>query len=166
MCNTTVTSLRRNHSPCTSALPSWKLDCGCGIDSEAGKDNALRQLFWVCCPQTPRDPRDIFSGSHCQNYFNNNTKVFFCLIRWVDIGTDGAKAMTGRNVSAFVWIKVVVKQVALVCFLPHSHRRKMPVSFKNILDEAGTMLNIVKWLFNNMCKEPRNTHIKLVHTEV
>lgn len=56
--------------------------------------------------------------------------------------------------------------MVLACLLPYSHRReKKADSFKNVLDEAPTMIIIVKWLFSSRRKEPRNIHVTLVYME-
>lgn len=130
MDNCSVPSLERNLLPSIyDLLPSWMLDCGCGIDSKAGEI-----MPWDSCSQS---------------------------IVFRHLGIP-------ETFSVGLHIVKTLSIILLRCCLPYplSHRSKMAVSLKNILDEAVIpMINVVKsrtissWIkFHSMCEEMKSMH--------
>lgn len=94
----------------------------------------------------------------------------------IDVCTDGAKAMTGPMVGVVTKIKESSKDCSSSHCVLHRHAlatKKMPASFKKVLDESVRIINYIKSrplksrLFEILCEDMGSLHHSLLlHTEV
>lgn len=93
-------------------------------------ENSLTQLFLNYCPHNPGNP-DIFSGClQSQHDFRNNPDIIW-LFHFVDIQTDGTKAIGGTLVTPnCTRSHFMLHPYILIIF------KKIPDAIKNTLGEA------------------------------
>lgn len=72
-------------------------------------------------------------------------------LRW--ICTDGAKTIEGKT-TAFAWIKAMALNLSSSYCIPHHDpvgKKKMPASFKNVIDDEAEIINFIKsWPWNTV----------------